>query len=253
MSIGVSENLLVIPAFDREGGGKIAVAGKAFASSLMRSLFGGRIVVIHDSGIPWFKVERKQLDEIHIPARSLKSPMESWPHLVGELGPQPRQWVIVAHPASMTLRNIDHLIRPDSTGSYPEQEVDFYWTPTCVGEAKGNDEILASPGFWAVRAEYIPLVLEHWTELRKIIPRGFPEAAMWTRLVHGLPLRKKRFEKGEVIAPGIGAVDWEAVSNAAVVTVPDWPVAEQRKFLQALYFGTYLGDDTGMMLHVLES
>lgn len=48
-------------------------------------------------------------------------------------------------------------------------------------------------------------------------------------------------------------MDWEPLSNAAFVTVPDWPVDEQRKFLQALYFDTYFGDETGMLLNILEA
>ena len=79
------------------------------------------------------------------------------------------------------------------------------------------------------------------------------EEDVWTEVVERLPLKKRAFETGEVVAPRIGAVDWEAITNAAFVTVPDWPQDEAWKFLQALYFGTYFGDETGMMLNVLEA
>jgi hypothetical protein len=88
-----------------------------------------------------------------------------------------------------------------------------------------------------------------WTGLKPEEPLG----PLWSRFVESLDLRKKRFETGEVIAPRMGSMDWAGASNAAVVTVPDWPDEEKRKFLQALYFGTYLGDETGMMLNVLEA
>ena len=68
-----------------------------------------------------------------------------------------------------------------------------------------------------------------------------------------MPWRKRVFEKSEVVAPRIGAVNSEAMSNAAFVTVQDWAEKEAWKFLQALYFGTYLGDETGMMLNIFEA
>jgi hypothetical protein len=51
----------------------------------------------------------------------------------------------------------------------------------------------------------------------------------------------------------VGAVDWRALCSAAYVSIPDWPETERWKLLQALYFGTYFGDETGMMVNVLEA
>lgn len=169
------------------------------------------------------------------------------------MNPEPRQWVILPDSSGLALRNIDHLIPADSQAAHAPAEVDFYWTKV-VDRNVGGGEVSASPGLWAVRGEDLPLVLERWKSAWSEMGEGakLDEAAVWSRVVRELPLRKKPFEKGEVYAPQIGAVDWEAVSHAAFVTVPGWPQDEQRKFLQALYFGTYFGDETGLMLNILE-
>lgn len=164
---------------------------------------------------------------------------------------EPRQWVIVVQGAGLAMRNIDHLLLPDSAEIYPPANLDFYWSHACK---EGCFDQRATPGFWAARGEFLPLVLERLeSALNGPDAQSCSEEEIWTGVVQELPLRKRAFEKGEVVAPLIGAVDWEAVSNAAFVTVADWPEKEAWKFLQALYFGTYLGDETGMMLNILEA
>jgi hypothetical protein len=229
---------------------------KALVSSLGRSLFSGGIIVFKNDEHPLFRFERKQVDEV-----TVAPPEPSGPHLnyrdvnrefLFQLSTcvkaERRQWVFVSAAQSVAIRNIDHLVPPDLEGPFAPPECDFYWTALTTGKDQ------ASPGLWAVRGEHLSLVLERWKEAWAAVGDEKPtETEIWSQVVRDLPLRKKRFEKGEVVAPGIGAVDWEAVSNAAFVTVPDWPEKEAWKFLQALYFGTYLGDETGMMLNILEA
>ena len=248
--------LLVISSCELAQDGKSSVMIKGFVSSLLRSLYGGRMVVFRNHEMPVFKVERKEVDEVFVTATRREKPgaggrSESMEFLLG-LGklvkPELRQWVIFADTAGLALRNIDHLLPPDQAGPYSPPEVDFY-----LASANGTDEV--TPGIWAVRGEHLPMVLERWKCAWNELGNDamLTGAAVWSRVVRELPLRKKQFEKGEVYAPKIGLVDWEALSNAAFVTVPDWPVDEQRKFLQTLYFGTYFGDETGMMLNIFEA
>lgn len=233
---------------------------KGLVSSLTRSLFCGVISIVRRGETPLFKVERKTVIDILMPVvdsnnvdERLKQKSRDFLFEICDLvQPKARQWVVVAHSGSLALRNIDHLIPANPSGPFSPPEVDFYWARA------GRDDISnqsATPGLWAVRGEYLPLVLERLREewSRELEPKMIDQEAIWTRVVQQLPLRKRAFEKGEVVAPRIGAVDWEAVSNAAFVTVPDWPEKEAWKFLQALYFGTFLGDETGMMLNILEA
>jgi hypothetical protein len=250
-------NNLITIASIKTGGNIYSNLTKCLASSLGRSLFSGRMIFFRNEEMPLFRFERKRLDEVMATTPpSAKSNEENQVvnreflfQLRGYLEPAPRHWVMIMAPSSIALRNIDHLVPPDLEGPFAPPECDFYWTPL----ATGKDQ--ASPGLWAVRGEHLPLVLERWKEAWAAVGEDEKptETEIWSQVVKDLPLRKKRFERGEVVAPEIGAVDWEAVSNAAFVTVPDWPEKEAWKFLQALYFGTYLGDETGMMLNILEA
>ena len=235
---------------------------KILVSSLSRSLFSGSIHVFRNHERSLFKVERRQIEEVFESKARREQPApnersESREFFLGlgkQVKPEPRQWVIFADAAGLALRNIDHLIPADSKAAHAPAEVDFHWTKV-VNRNHGGREVSASPGLWAVRGEYLPMVLERWKSAWSELGEDakLDEAAVWSRVVRDLPLRKKPFEKGEVYAPQIGSVDWEAVSHAAFVTVADWPEDEQRKFLQALYFGTYFGDETGIMLNILEA
>ena len=111
---------------------------------------------------------------------------------------------------------------------------------------------MASPGFWAVRAEHLEMVLQRWEAAREE-DWGVSQEEVWARVLEELPLTKRPFEKGEVVAPRMNEFDWEGAANAAFVTAAGWPKKEAQRFLQSLYFGTYLGDETGMILNILEA
>lgn len=253
--------LLIIPSFCQKPDGKSVVTLKGLVSSLMKSLFTGSIVVFKNSEMPLYKVERKQLEEVFIPTvvqgrgvAERKAARDFLFDLCTYLNPEERQWVVFADAVGLALRNIDHLVPQDLSGPYAPPELDFLWLPITSSKSSSVAE-LASPGLWAVRGEHLPLVLERWKSAWNGAIGETPdrEIEIWTRVVNDLPLRKRRFERGEVISPRLNAVDWEEVHRAAFITLPDWPDAERSKFLQSLYFGTYLGDETGMILNVLEA
>jgi len=239
-------------------------SAKILATSLSRSLFSGSLHIFRNHEMSLFKVDRRQMEEVFVPAAlrektnvdSRRNSREFLFELRKQVQPEPRQWVIISDAAGIALRNIDHLIPADSKAAQirlSPTDVDFYWTKT-MRRNKSDGEVSASLGLWAVRGEHLSQVLERW----KCAWSGpgkdaeLDEATVWSEVVRNLPLRKKPFEKGEVYAPEIGSVDWEAVSNAAFVTVPGWPQDEQRKFLQAMYFGTYFGDESGLMVNILD-
>lgn len=221
---------------------------KALTASLTRSTFGGRIILPRAPGPPLFRIERSGVEEVEMPENPDMA--SSCHQFVASLRPEPRQWVLIAEMAGLALRNIDHLLPSDGSGPYSPPQTDFCWA---ASEGKGR---LASPGLWAVRGEYLASVLASWQNrscFGKIDSTGTTSLEKWSHFVEKLPLRKKRFERGEVIAPRLNAIDWGAVSQAAYVTVPEWPEENQRSFLQAMYFGTYLGDKTGLMMHIIDS
>lgn len=249
--------LLAISSLGSNNDESADISAKALVSSLNRSLFSGTITVFRKSKFPLFRIERCGVNEVCIDhaARTCGDELRQtvnqqfYSALMEYIKPERHQWVLVANAAGLSLRNIDHLIQQDSAGPYPPLNVDFLWA-----SAESDGE--ASTGLWAVRGEHLPLVLEKWEaafpeKTQKLAPGQ--ESKIWSQVVRSLPLRKRRFEKGEVVAPRIGALDWALLSDAAYVTVPDWPEEAKWKFLQSLYFGTYLGDKTGMMLNVLDA
>jgi hypothetical protein len=229
--------------------------------SLFRTLFTGEIVIFRTGEMPLYKVERAQLTEVRVAlpvsgngeAERRRASREFLFNLCTQIKPESRQWVIVADPAGIALRNIDHLIPPDLPGPFSPPEVDFLWARVHERGDGPRDE--AGPGLWAVRGEFLPLVLERWKEAWEAEPTAGveDERRIWSDVVRSLPIRKKAFERGEVVCPAVGAVDWRALCSAAYVSIPDWPETERWKLLQALYFVTYFGDETGMMVNVLEA
>jgi hypothetical protein len=254
--------MLVIPSNSRIPQRLNLVKSRKFlTSSLMRSLYTGSMVVFRNDDMPLYKIERKLLDEIIITpqidslpgAGQNKTTQDYIFELCDHINPAPRQWVIVADEAGLALRNIDHLIPPDAKSPYGPVDVDFFWAHA-DSVSFGAEEDNVSTGFWAVRGEHLAMVLLRW-KIKWSEAQAVGEldvTKVWTQVVRELPLHKKRFETGEVSSPSLGAVDWERVSNCAFVTVPTWPPLEQRKFLEALYFGTYFGDETGLMLNILD-
>ncbi len=227
---------------------------KCFVSSLFRTLYSGRILAVSSKDTPLFKVERKQLEERHADADGIAGSRDRavCRQIREHARPGPDDWVIVADPASIAVRNIDHLVPPEIPGPYAPPKADFLWAPAAPDGA-GRCGGLATPGVWAVRGEHLETVLSRWESAAPDGGTGAERVEAWTGVVRELPLSKRRFERGEVLAPEIGAVDWRAVSKAALITVPDWSPEEQWQFLQALYLRICLGDETGMMLGVLEA
>lgn len=97
---------------------------KILSSSLLRSLFGGRLIVFHDDMQPLFRIERKQMEESMPPAEGEEISLldRVKPYLTGA-----RQWVVFSGNGNIALRNTDHLLPPDIAGPFAPEEVDFYF------------------------------------------------------------------------------------------------------------------------------
>jgi hypothetical protein len=251
--------LLVTWSFQETGNPSPGYLVKNLGSSLMRSLFSGGITIFKNYQTPLFKIERRNVDEevISLPVvgkseEAVRNAATTFIfQMAKHLKPGGRRWVIICNPASIALRNIDHLLPSEASQPFGPSSVDLYWTKITGGPDKGG-RALASPGVWAVRFEHLELVLQRWEAVRTELSES-SEEEVWTRTLEDLPLTKKPFEKGEVVAPRMKGFDWEEASNAALVTLSGWPQVETRKFLQSLYFGNYLGDETGMILDILEA
>ena len=230
---------------------------KLLVSSASRTLFSGAISVLTEQEHPLYRIERKSIQEFrgHVNLKQFLSFCNNSGVLDSNgLGSAHshlghNRWVVVAHAASLCLRNIDHLFPSARPSPAPTSHVDLLWAEQPQGTSSSTCGI---PGLVAFRLEHVELVTDLLCDVPDSDANVRNQGTEWMRAFLQMPLRKRPFEKGEVYSPVIGAVDWKTLSNAAFVTVPDWPEKEQWKFLQALYFGTYFGDETGLMLNILD-
>ena len=234
---------------------------KVLVMSLLRSHFSGPQAIFSDESHPLFRVIRGQVEEF--PYRSTNLGVEvSLSDTTSSLfnstfaafiNPKPRQWIIFIEPYGVALRNIDHLFPRELEGPYAPPRVDFLWARVHDDPRSGPRD-LAAPGFWAVRGEHAEMVLDRLKAAWEAEPGATEadETRIWSQVVRDLPLRKRAFERGEVLCPPVGSIDWKALCSAAFVTVPHWPEPERWKFLQSLYFGTYFADETGMLVNLFD-
>jgi hypothetical protein len=233
---------------------KRSLEGKVFVSSLQRSHFSGDVVVGAEEMTILFRVQRLAVQEFTgLEAEHIREQSRELFNLAAQGSDPTGDWVVFGSPSSLALRNIDHLFPPELKGPYPPPPVDFLWARVHDDPRTGPRD-LAAPGFWAVRGEHAEMVLgrlkEAWDAEQEATEAD--ETRIWSQVVRDLPLRKRAFERGEVLCPPVGAVDWKALCSAAFVTIPHWPEPERWKFLQALYFGTYFGDETGMLVNLFD-
>ena len=228
------------------------------AASHFRSRFGGDVWLLTSLSRHLFQLRRAGYHQILVPDAAPR-PWGCWAQRE-QVAEELRKvieakrgcYVIVADAAGVALRNLEHLIPRDSSGVFSTSAADLYWTDVCGDLVSSGTPRSASPGLWAVKGEHFESVLQSWCE-QGIASRGrISEVCIWSKVIHNSPLSKSPFEKGEIYAPTMEEIDWNLLGVSAFVTVPDWPEKEQWKFLQTLYFGTYFGDETGLMLNILD-
>ena len=222
------------------------------SSSLGRSGFCGVIQICHDMDEPFYKVSRTQVEEytlegLHARGEAQDSTSRLIQYLC-ELKPREDQWVVVCCGGGMAVRNIDHLLTSGGSGRYAPPEIDFLWASI------DDDPRRATRGIWAVRGKHLASVVQLWKEHRsgKEKLSSSEESEVWQSVLIALPLRKKRFERGEISAPALQKVNWPSIMRSAFVTVPDWPAQDQFKFLQSLYMGVFLGDESALFLGIID-
>jgi hypothetical protein len=227
------------------------------AASIFRSQFRGDVWLLSSRDHQLFRISRVGFNQVNVPPSQPDS-RGYWAQrdmvaseLERAIEAKPGCYVLVSDAAGIALRNLEHLISNLHHNLYDCSEIDLFWTEGCRDPDSIN-RLIASPGLWAVRGEHFPSLLRKWSEMADAQGEK-TETEIWSAVVNETTLKKRRIEKGEVYAPQIGSVNWETLSNAAFVTVSEWPEKEQWKFLQALYFGSYFGDETGMMLNILDA
>lgn len=170
--------------------------------------------------------------------------------------------------AMIAMRNPDHLW-PESFGGKPDLQYSedrkerirnsaFAALLTDEELDVHSHRFVSSPGIFSVRGVKLERLAEVWKQAQEIgkdLDESIREKAVWNKTLVMLAgeMTQKPFERGEVIPVREGEIDWDEVRNACIVSVSDWKDEKAKEhFLRCLYFGHFFGDETGLMLNILD-
>ena len=247
-----SERKLVLTtAIEKPGGRQIRLLAKIQASSLLRSMFGGLVVVERNFPEPLFPIERVGLRELEheiddfspedVQPRSYCARVESAVRHAEAASEY--DWVVFCDADVVPLRNWDHL--------FERRGAEILISQTEDGSADA--------GFFAVKGEIVNEFVKEWAQE---IP-GFQarELLVGEKRSDELALSKvlsqekwnvKKFERGEVVRAfdnGVGMVD---VLEASVVHLAGASLQRKTKLAFGLHMMWVYGDDEGLFLDILE-
>ncbi len=246
------DNLILVTALDAVGSRLARFLVKSQASSLLRSLFGGQVVVVRNFPEPLFPVERVGVKEIQEDHPELTSNRDDhwgyfWRERVASLrrfaeAASEFDWVIVCDMDVVPLRNWDHL--------FEGVEGDVLISKTGDGRADA--------GFFAVRGERVTEFAEAWDRAMKVLD-GQPYQghrtdgeALATALESG-DFRVREFEKGEVMRPFEEGVAFADCLQAAALHLTGVSIEQKAKLAFALHMMWVYGEDEGVFLDILEA
>lgn len=285
-------NLIFLLALDSTESPGHRVLGKLAVASLLRTFFSGDIVAFWNTAAPFFRVERRGLTEVELPAvesatsnpRSFIAEAWKWKYRVSEmLQAAAYDKVLYLDADCMALRNIDHLLEGEWDVAYQPQRHPGHFSVFSAHLSENEmAEIRKAPharenlginaGSFAIRGSIFREVMAEYEridnrELRQ--PSRFGEQGAWNRLVRdikagvtsqGIPLaeplrglRVRPFEAGEILFPIEHDTNYLVYKDAAIVHALGLSLRDKMRFLFGLYMGTFFHDDHGTLLDVLET
>jgi hypothetical protein len=270
-------HLLYTVAFDPPGSEGCRILAKMLASSLLRTGFGGDILIFRNSEAPLFLVGRQGLEEVFIetpPVRGMKGAEFAWcwkyrvrDHVLawmddrGGIGAWDK--VLFLDADSLALRNIDHLLEGDwDLGFHPERGRDigiqqfscFLTDEECARWKRDG----ANSGTLAVAARHYDKVMRHWER----IDTGPTERASfcrdqgsWNRVLiesGEAGLRTQAFPEGEVAFPLFLQPRFQDYQKAALVHTVGGDTMEKIRFTFGLWMGIFLCDPSALYFNFVE-
>lgn len=250
-----------------------STTAKPLASSLLRNLTSAELICWKNNSRPLFRLERNGMQE-HVTNQPLSDSLHTFCEFdLTEILRTTVDTVILINPAALCLRNPDHLWPEQMKGEFSSTQPDLLWmedrkerlhsSPYSVlltEEELTNygHRFLASPGMVACKGSCLNRLFEVWKEVLQQgadIDESIREKAVWNKVLVMLAaeMKQKPFERGEVIPLREGEIDWDEVRNACIVSVSDWKDEKAKEhFLRCLYFGHFFGDESGLMLNILD-
>jgi len=183
------------------------------------------------------------------------------------------QYIIVSTDSVLALRNPDHLwpeegadvnclAKPDIIYLEDRRERlrDSLFSKLLSSNEleKYGHRFVSSPGFYAIKNTHAARFRKIWEDVTleaQLLDESIMEKAVWNKVLVLLAeeMKQKPFERGEVIPVREGEINWDEVRNACIVSVSDWKDEKAKEhFLRCLYFGHFFGDESGLMLNILD-
>ena len=248
-------------------------ATKPLASSFLRNLTTAELCCWKNDPQPLFRVERKGMREI-VTDQKMSDHLDSFIELdLTQLECDANDTIILMNPSALCLRNPDHLWPEQMQGEFVSIQPDLLWMEDRKERLRGSPyaallseeelsnyghRFVASPGIVACQKTCLELLLAVWKEVQELgqhLDEAIREKTVWnkTLVVLAGEMKQKPFERGEVIPLREGEIDWDEVRNACIVSVSDWKDEKAKEhFLRCLYFGHFFGDESGLMLNILD-
>jgi hypothetical protein len=245
-------------------------AHKPVISSAYRVLTTSKFYCNKQSNDPTFRIEHVNLTEFYSD-QNINTSYDYFANLdflskdlaVGEC-------IVFIDACSMFARNPDHLWSASNDSSI---QVDIQFMEDRKERLRGSPfailltvselekfghRFVASPGIFTVSVDKQERISSVWREILKLgkdLEETIREKAVWNKTLIMLAgeMTQKPFERGEVIPVREGEIDWDEVRNACIVSVSDWKDEKAKEhFLRCLYFGHFFGDESGLMLNILD-
>ena len=204
-------------AFDPPGSPGHSSMAKMLVSSLLRTYFGGDIIVFRNSPEPPFRVERKGLEEIYIETPQLGGLVGAedawcWKYRVREyIDAEKYDKILFLDADCLALRNLDHLLEGDWDLAYQTEkglnislpQFSAFMTDEEVATLQRNG---INSGHLAVRGAIYQEVMAEWERIDTgpvLQGRGCMDQGSWNRLVLDAETARKR-QWGVGVSPACG-------------------------------------------------
>ena len=248
-------------------------ATKPLASSFLRNLTTAELCCWKNDPQPLFRVERKGMREI-VTDQKMSDHLDSFIELdLTQLECDANDTIILMNPSALCLRNPDHLWPEQIQGEFSSTQPDLLWMEDRKERLRGSPfaalltqeelanyghRFVASTGMVACRGSCLDRLFAVWKDILESntsLDESIREKAVWNKVLVSLAneIKQKPFERGEVIPVREREIDWDEVRNACIVSVSDWKDEKAKDyFLRCLYFGHFFGDESGLMLNILD-
>ena len=269
-------SLVYTIAFDPPGSEGCRVLAKMLASSLLRTGFGGDVLVFRNSEVPLFLVERKGLEEVFIETPDIhglegaeyswcwkyrvRDLVVGWMERNGGVGAWDKVMFLDAD--SLALRNIDHLLEGDWDIAYHVERGLSINRPQfnallSEAECAAHDRDGVNSGTLAVAAGHYAEVMGHWQRIdqgpvAEGRGRHCSDQGSWNRLLIETGLLTQAFARGEVQFPLYQQPNFNHYKNAALVHVLGADTVDKIRFTFGLYMNTFFCDPSALFFNFLE-